>query len=310
MSLLRSAVVGVGYLGRFHAQKHKTSSQAQLIGVCDLRRDQAEMVAAELGVRAFHRPEDLIGQVDCVTVAASTQSHYSLAKIFLQAGIPVNVEKPLAATVEQAEELVELAAKKNVLLTVGHIERFNPVLRSLKSFLGVPKFFHFVRHSPFRKRGSDVSVLHDLMIHDLDLLFWFTGATVVEFRAAGTRIISNDIDVAEVFFTMSNGVQAHISVSRFHPHVQRSVRIVQSDGALYADTANFQVERWTPVSPDADVPVRVEKFYPEKADALKIETEAFFSAVRGEVAPAVTGEDGLHTLRWVQKIGDRIRAES
>src|SRR5690606_23223629 len=139
---------------------------------------QADKIAAELGVKSFHRPEDLIGQVDLVTVAASTLSHYDVAKTFLENGVHVNVEKPITATVPQAEELIALAQKKNLKLAVGHIERFNPSVNELRKHIKNPRTIELIRTAPYKARGADVSVLHDLMIHDMDLLFWLSGSEI------------------------------------------------------------------------------------------------------------------------------------
>ncbi len=175
MSKLRAAVVGVGYLGNFHAQKYKTLSQKEemnleFVGVCDLSASQVEKAAGELGVQAFLKPEMLVGKVDAVTISTITPTHYELTKFFLENKIHVNVEKPLCLKSSEAEYLVKLAKINGLVLCVGHSERFNPVFSELKTVIPRPRFLEFNRYAPFKLRGSDVSVLHDLMIHDLDLM--------------------------------------------------------------------------------------------------------------------------------------------
>lgn len=299
---LRAAVIGVGYLGRFHAQKYKNNPGVELVAVCDGRLEQAQTVAAELGTRAVTDPSSLIGQVDLVTVAASTQAHYSLGKMFLEAGIPLNLEKPLAATAAQARELVEIAKKKNVILSTGHIERFNPSIVALRERMKAPKFIDLIRHTGFRARGADVSVMHDLMIHDIDLLHWLSGSKIRELHAAGTKVIAKTWDAVEVFATLENGVTARLSASRISSRPQRSLRVLEDGRALQADTGSLEVDLIEPVSVDAAEPLKISKIAPAKVDALQLETDAFIASVRDKRAPVITGADGLAALEVVERI--------
>lgn len=302
MKKLRAAVVGVGYLGRFHAQKYKANPNVDLVAVCDGRTEQAQAVATELGVRAVSNPRELIGQVDLVTVAASTQAHYELGKMFLEAGIPVNLEKPLAATADQARELVELSEKKKVFLSVGHIERFNPAILELRRRMKNVQFFEFVRHTPFRARGADVSVLSDLMIHDLDLLFWLSGSRIKDFKASGSRLISKTFDTAEAFVELEDGRSARISASRVSTRPQRSIRLLQNGSILWADTGSLDLEFIQPIDLNAAEPLKIEKFTADKKDALQTETDAFIQAILEGKPPAITGRDGLMAVEAVEKI--------
>lgn len=302
---LRAAVVGVGYLGNFHAQKYKNNPHVELVGVCDHFPAQADKIASTLEVKSFHKPEDLVGQVDLVTIAASTLSHFELAKMFLQNGIHVNVEKPITATVPQAEELLALAQKHNVKLAVGHIERFNPAVNDLKKHLKNPKFIELNRMAPYNKRGSDVSVLHDLMIHDMDLLFWLTGTEIESMVASGTKLISKHLDTASVSFKMKNGVHAVINVSRVSPVAQRSIRILQDDCTLFAQTGVLEIEKVVPGA-GGDEFISVSKWSVEKADALQKETDAFVDCVLHDKAPVVTGLDGLKALKAIEDIQKMI----
>lgn len=299
---LRSAVVGVGYLGNFHAQKHKNNPNVELVGVCDHFPAQADKIAGELGVKSFHRPQDIIGQVDLVTVAASTLSHYELAKMFLQNGIHVNVEKPITATVPQAEELVALAAKNNLNLAVGHIERFNPSVNELKKHLKNPRMIELTRMAPYKVRGADVSVLHDLMIHDIDLLFWLSGSEIETMVVSGTKLISKELDTASVSFKMKNGVHGIINVSRVSTGTQRTVRVLQDDCTLFANTGTHEIEKVTKGSGVGEDLVKVEKWTVSKEDALQKETDAFVQSVLSKTAPVVTGVDGLKALKAIEDI--------
>lgn len=299
---LRAAVVGVGYLGRFHAQKYKNNPAVELVAVCDGRAEQAQAVAAELGCEAVTDPASLIGRVDLVTVAASTQAHYALGKLFLEAGVPLNLEKPLAATAAQARELVELAARQGVVLSTGHIERFNPSIVALKEQMKAPRFIDLIRHTGFRARGADVSVMHDLMIHDIDLLHWLTGSRVKDLRASGVKVIAKTWDAVEVFATMENGMQARLSASRVSSRPQRAIRVLENGRALQADTGILEVDLIEPVAFDAAEPLKISKVAPAKVDALQLETDAFVASVREKRAPVITGADGLAALEVVERL--------
>ncbi|UXR64030.1 Gfo/Idh/MocA family oxidoreductase [Bdellovibrio bacteriovorus] len=302
---LRAAVVGVGYLGNFHAQKYKNNPNVELVGVCDHFPAQADKIAAQLGVKSFHKPQDLIGEVDLVTIAASTMSHFELAKMFLENGVHVNVEKPITATLAQAEELLALAAKNNLKVAVGHIERFNPAVNDLQKHLKNPKFIELNRMAPYNKRGSDVSVLHDLMIHDMDLLFWLTGSEIESMVASGTKLISKHLDTASASFKMKNGVHAVINVSRVSPVAQRSIRVLQDDCTLFAQTGVLEIEKVVPGA-GGDEFIAVSKWSVEKADALQRETDAFIDCVLNNKTPVVTGLDGLKALKAIEDIQKMI----
>ncbi|MBX3035070.1 MAG: Gfo/Idh/MocA family oxidoreductase, partial [Bdellovibrionaceae bacterium] len=229
--------------------------------------------------------------------------HYDLGLLFLEAGIPVNMEKPLAATAEQARRLVELAEKKKTLLAVGHIERFNPAIVALKSEMRSPNFIELIRHTAFRARGADVSVLHDLMIHDIDLLAWLAGdSEIADMKAWGHRLIGSSTDAAEVFVEMKNGLKARLSASRVSSRPQRAIRVVEKDRALFADTGALELEIIQPVDLNAAEPMKTEKKTIEKKDALQAETDAFVEAVRSGRPAVVSGRDGLRALQIVEAI--------
>lgn len=307
---LRAAVIGVGYLGNFHAQKYKNVPGVELVGVCDSFPTQVQKVAQDLKVQAFTRAQDLIGQVDLVTIAATTTAHYELAKLFLQNGVHVNVEKPMAAQTSQAEELLQIAKKNKLKLAVGHIERFNPAIIELRKHLKAPSMITLTRWAPFKSRGADVSVLHDLMIHDIDLMFWLAGSKVESWLAQGQKILTSQLDVAEATFKMEAGPLVHISVNRMAAQTVRQIQVVQKESVLVAQTGTLTVEKTSPVDVQAAQPLKVEQWTVEKADALQAETQDFVTAVRDDRAPAVTGEDGLMALDWVEKIEARIFQQS
>ncbi|MBC7370452.1 MAG: Gfo/Idh/MocA family oxidoreductase [Bdellovibrionaceae bacterium] len=303
---LRAAVVGVGYLGTFHAQKYLKNPAVQLVGVCDFSPAQADKVAAELGVAAVHKAQDLIGQVDLVTISASTQSHFELAKLFIENGIHVNVEKPITATVAQAEELVALARQKNVLLAVGHIERFNPAILELKKHMKNAKHVQLTRLATYKARGADVSVLHDLMIHDMDLLYWLSDSEIESFTASGSKLISSELDTAQVTAKMKSGLVVEINVSRVSSNMQRWIRVTQAESIIYVNTGTLEIEKCEPGGGDA--PVKITAWTVTKEDALQKETDAFIAAVANKTSLPVNGMDGLKALKAIEDIKAKIEA--
>ncbi len=305
MSQLRTAVIGVGYLGNFHAQKHKNNPAINLVGVCDFSPSQANKVAIELGTKAFNTPNDLVGKVDAVTIAATTTAHFDIAKLFLNSGVHVFVEKPITATLPQAEELVNLATQKNLKLAVGHIERFNPAVVELKKNIsnGLVNL-ELIRQGPFKARGADVSVLHDLMIHDLDLLLWLTESDIADFQVTGSTLMSKTTDLATGYFKMKNGVTAIVSVSRVSPVAQRSIRSVCKAHIVFANTATGELQK---IEKGSDPePMKVTNWSVDKKDALQMETQAFVDCILKDQKPVVTGEDGLKALAWIEKIHQKI----
>lgn len=305
---LRGAVVGVGYLGQFHAQKLKAHAEVDLVAVCDFSKEQAQKVANDLSTTAVEKPEDLIGKVDFVHIAASTQSHYELAKLFVKNKIPVLVEKPIAATIAQAEELCELSEKNNVKLSVGHIERFNLAFTFLKDRIAGVRYLELNRLAPFRVRGSDVSVLHDLTIHDIDLVQWLFNSPIKHFEVFGQKLIKNTIDDVSVRLVLENSVQVTINNSRVAPQIVRNYRAVGADQVILTNTATMEAEILKPLS--ADPFQAVEKIQIEKKDALALEVDHFVQAVLGRKALAITAAEATMALKNVEKFVARAQEVS
>lgn len=306
MKKLRSAVVGVGYLGSFHAQKYKNNHRAELVAVCDLYKDQADKVARELQVKSYYQPKDLIGLVDAVTIATTTRSHYDVAAFFLENGVHVNVEKPITSSLEDGEKLVTLAKAKGLKLAVGQIERFNPVFEYLKFHVKTPKFIELRRLGPFKGRGADVSVLHDLMIHDLDILFAFGVGELVDFKISGRSYLSRTPDWASAWLKFSSGVEATVVSSRVNPQAERNIKIFEENVVWHGNFSNFEVEK-VYLSEGAEVPMGVDKQTLSRVDALQVETDRFIEAILDDKQCAVSGEEGLKNLKVVETLLAAIR---
>ena len=307
--LLRCAVVGVGHLGRFHAQKYKATPKARLVAICDANAERGAEVAKELDVELFADAKELIGKVDAVTIAASTPAHYELAKLFLTEGVHVNVEKPMTSTSEQGEELCRIAKEKNLKLQVGHVERFNPALQAAQEKLGKPLFIECHRLAPFKPRSVDVDVVLDLMIHDLDVILTLVNSPVERISAVGTPVLTKKSDIANVRIEFESGATANVTASRVSQNTQRKFRVFQNDQYLSIDFGTGEVNLLTKTGEwkDDEIPLEADAWSLDKGDALLTETEAFIDAIVNDTECVVSGEQGLTALRLAERIMDDIQ---
>lgn len=292
MSILKCAVIGVGYLGRFHAQKYAMLPQAELVAVCDNRADIVEKVAEELNVPGFTHYEALFGLVDAVSIAATTRQHYTLAKAFLANGIHVLLEKPMTETVEEADELIHLAKKNNLVLQIGHLERFNPAFCALKNCLETPLFIDAQRLASFNPRGSDVNVIFDLMIHDIDLIQNLVQSPLVHMEAHGTAILTESIDIANVRLHFENLCVANLTASRISYTRERKMRIFQKDAYYSVDFQNNQLALFKKGQSEI---IKTENRF-EQSDALLRQIESFLDSISHHRPPRVSGTDARNAL--------------
>ena len=298
--MLRAAVIGVGYLGNFHSQKYKLLSQdpkwdLQLVGVCDSHFPQAEKIAKDLQVPAFSRPQDLLGQVDLVTIATTSPTHFASAKMFLENGVHVNVEKPMALNSVEAAQLVSIAKANSLCLAAGHSERFNPAFIELKKALHRPKLLEFCRHAPFKARGSEVSVILDLMIHDLDLMLSMDSTQVRVTMAQGGSLVSETYDWATAAFEFESGMKCTMSSSRVAPAMVRSIRAAHTAGIITANLQTGDLE-FAKKSDGIEPSVVQTVVSAGRGDNLLAETESFVSAVLGKSHLVASGEAGEKAL--------------
>jgi predicted dehydrogenase len=309
MSTIRAAVIGVGYLGRFHAQKYAAIPGCQLVAVADAQLETAQRVAGELGTLAVADYRELIGRVDAVSIATPTPRHFEIAQTLLSAGVHVLVEKPITETTLQAEELIVTARSAGRVLQVGHLERFNPVIIGAEASLGVPRFIECHRLAPFRERGTDVNVVLDLMIHDLDLVQSIVGSEIVALEAIGTPVFSSEIDIANARIRFANGCVANATASRVSLKTERKLRVFQDDAYLSMDLQQkiLTVIRKRDVVPgDQQLPVSISEQSFDQGDALRAEIEAFLASCRGERAIVVSGEAGLRALKTAVTISEAV----
>jgi len=310
MSSLRTAVIGVGYLGNFHAQKYAALPDVELVGVVDSDPVRAAEVAAAFGTKPFASHTELIGLVDAVSVVVPTQFHYTVARDFLAAGVHVLIEKPITVTIAEADELIALADQQRVVFQVGHLERFNPVLVALDGVLNTPRFIESVRIAPFKPRGTDVNVVLDLMIHDIDLIQHLVGSPVERIDAIGSPVFTGEEDIANARIVFENGCVANVTASRISLKSERKMRIFQQDAYLILDFQNRKVMmaqkgdgELFPGVPD----VKVTERELEPADALLDEIRSFIGSIRQGTPPAVSGRAGRMALETALKINESLK---
>jgi len=316
---LRIAVIGVGHLGKHHARILSTLPGASLVAVVDTNGARADAIAAEHRVRAVYGARDIIGEVDAVTVAVPTEIHRDIALMFLEAGVPVLVEKPLARTVAEADALVAAAARSGVVLAVGHTERFNPAVAAARPMLTDPRFIEVHRLGAFPERSLDIDVVFDLMIHDLDVLLSLVDSEVESIEAVGVPVLTEKVDIANARLRFANGCIANLTASRISRDKIRKIRFFQPATYLSIDYASQKVEMWQLTKGDGG-PFDSAQGRPMPAihggevavvneEPLARELADFVDAVVSKRAPMVTGEDGRRALALAQQITDKICAD-
>jgi predicted dehydrogenase len=307
-------VIGVGALGQHHARHLASLDEVHLVGVYDLDDGRAESIASGLGTRAFDEMDDLLSEIEAVTIAVPTQAHAEIGLRALRHGVPVLMEKPLASTLAEADELIAAAQRQGVQLQVGHIERYNRALRAAETYLDGPRYIESLRLASFQPRGTDVAVVLDLMIHDLDLVLHLTRSVATEVRASGLPVLSPHLDIANARVEFANGAVALATASRVARDRVRRLRLFQPNGYFSLDLATGVGEfmrlreGWQPGTGRelGDVVERIVLEAPE-ADALSLELQSFVHAVRGEREVVVRGEEGRAALELALRVADAVR---
>lgn len=303
MTPLRAGVIGVGHLGQHHARLYASLPGAHLVGLVDQSVERAQTIADRHGARVFRTAEDLLPHVDVVSVAVPTSAHYAVAKACLQAGKHVMVEKPIAVTPAEAQELVELAKHRGCCLQVGHSERFNPVMALMRPHIGRPVFVECHRLSSFSERGTDVDVVMDLMIHDLDLVLSLNPGPIEEVRAAGVAVLSSSIDIANARIQFQSGCVANLTSSRVSTNKMRRLRLFQRDNYVSIDfqTRQGMICRRN-IKAGERPTVEVEQVQGGDEEPLKLQLESFLHAVGTGTRPVVSGEDGAAAVNVAHQV--------
>ncbi len=303
MTKLRAGVIGVGHLGQHHARLYASSPDATLVGVLDQDSERASVIAQKYHAQVFRSLPDFLQQVDVVSIAVPTSGHYSVAKGCLKAGKHVLVEKPISVLSSEAQELVGLASRQGCTLQVGHSERFNPIMPLMRPHVHAPIFFECHRLSTYGERGTDVDVVLDLMIHDIDLVLSYNPGPVETVWATGGVLLSSTNDVANVRIQFKEGCVAQLTASRISPKAMRQWRVFQPEGCI---TIDFQSRRGVvarkSVASGGKATMVMEEIQAGDAEPLKLQLESFLSAIREQSRPVVSGEDGAAAVELAHRV--------
>ena len=312
---LRVAAIGVGSLGRHHGRNYAelaVEGRVEMIGVCDANAETAASVASDNSVASFTDWHDLLGKVDAVSIATPTETHCDIACAFLDAGVHVLVEKPIALTLAEADRMIAAAAKSGAKLMVGQLERYNPAMVALRPLVNRPLYFEIHRVSPFPNRSLDVDVVLDVMIHDLDAIQWLVGSDVKvsEIRAVGIPVISDKVDAANARIEFENGAVANITASRIGTERIRKTRFYQTNSYVVLDYAT-KFASVTSLNPDAAHPlagISINRLEINDIEPLRAEITAFLDAIENDTLPPISGEDGRRALELAVGVLEKIDA--
>ena len=310
MKKIKAGVIGVGYLGRFHAQKYEALEGVELVGVADTDKGRVQEVASECHCAAFDDYDELLEQVDAVSVAVPTSLHHEVTLRCFKKDVDVLLEKPMTVTLEEADELITAAAARDLVLQVGHLERFNPAVVAMKPHLTTPAFIESNRISTFKRRGVDVDVVLDLMIHDIDIILTIIDSPLKTIHTVGAPVVTDTTDIANARLIFENGATANITVSRISLTNVRKMRIFQPGSYINVDFANKKImtiqlrdELLESGMPKQNI--AVESFAGQ--DALYDEIAHFIGHVRERTRPAVSGVEGKRALEVVLEVIQQIR---
>ena len=300
-------VVGVGYLGKFHAEKYAASEKAKLVAVVDVDEAKAREIADKHHTEATSDYRRLFGRVQCVSVAVPTRQHLAIAREFLEQGIDVLVEKPLAADLSEGRDLVATAEAAKAILQVGHLERYNPAIRKLEGVIKDPKFVECHRLAPFVERGTDVDVVLDLMIHDIDVIASLVRSPVQQVEAVGVPVLTDKPDIANARIKFANGCIANVTSSRVSIKRERKVRFFQPDAYISIDYDQRRAQIFYKPPPGATwLDIRAESIDIKDGDALADEIDSFLDCVRSRSLPLVSGAEGLRALEIASMISSQL----
>jgi len=307
---LRVGVIGTGYLGKFHAEKYAQMDDVELVGVVDIDRSQAENIAKECCTRAFSKHTDILNKVDAVSIVVPTPAHFKVSFDFLKHNVDVLIEKPITTTIEEADELIGLAESKGLIIQVGHLERFNPAVVALRDYVKKPVFIESHRLSTYKERAADVSVVLDLMIHDIDIISNFVKSEIKNIHSAGIPVVSEHVDIANARLEFENGCVANVTASRISTRDERKIKLFQRDAYISVDFANHGITIVNKSNKDKSsiIPgMEINKLRFNKGDALDDELKSFVRAVKNRKSPEVTGQVGRSALKIALSIMQQIQ---
>jgi predicted dehydrogenase len=306
---LRVGVVGTGYLGKFHAEKYARMPDVELVGVADIDAEQVRKVANQFDTEALTDYRRMLEKVDAVSVVVPTSNHFEISRDFLEHDVDVLIEKPITTTLAEADALIEIAESRGLIIQVGHLERFNPAVVALRDIVKRPMFIESHRLSIFKPRATDVSVVLDLMIHDIDIISNYAGSKLKNLHAAGIPVVSDRVDIANARLEFENGCVANVTASRISTRNERKIRLFQRDAYISVDFANHQITivRQDEGQADSVIPgMSIDELKFTKADALDDELKSFVRSVKNREVPEVNGPVGRHALEIALTVMEQI----
>ncbi len=306
--MIRAGVIGTGHLGSLHSRKYSSIDGVSLVGVCDIDVEIGKRVAGELGTKFYPEFRSLAGDVDILSIAVPTIHHYEVSRYCLEKGKHILVEKPITEKLWQARRLIEIAERNKLVIQVGHLERFNPALNKIRNYIKTPGFVEAERISPFTERSTDIDVVLDLMIHDIDLILSFVKSPIKRVNAIGVPVLSDKVDIANARVLFESGCVANITASRVSMNKTRKIRIFQEDGYFSIDfmNRNIKVVRMSTQAGEKRKELTGEFLQTEEGDPLMEEIGNFILSVKEGKEPRVSGYDGLKALEAAYKIIKKI----
>jgi predicted dehydrogenase len=301
---VKVGVIGVGYLGQHHARIYSEIEEADLVAVVDIDKQKADKFAKQYKCEPYYDYKDVLDKVDALSIVTPTTTHYSIARDCLIAGRDILIEKPITVSLEEADELINSSFKKNCIIQVGHLERYNPAILTISEMIQEPMFLESERFSPFLGRGIDVDVTLDLMIHDIDIMLSFISSNVKDIHAVGAKILTNKIDVAKAWIEFENGCIALATVSRLSSEKQRKLKIFQKESYILIDYQSSEVKRYYR---DDFGTIKFEQRKPDFKEPLKEEIRDFINCIKNRKRPKVSAIEGRNALKVILEINNIIK---
>ena len=307
MSKVKIAVIGIGYLGEFHAQKYISNKNTDLIGIVDTDKQRSKEISNKIGVKSYNDYKSIIDQVDAVSIVVPTNLHYEIAKFFINNKKHVLIEKPFASNTAEARKLKKISEKNKTILQVGHLERFNKAFVELKDKIKNPLFIECNRISPFKVRGTEVDVIMDLMIHDLDIIMSLNKSKVKNIYANGISVLTSKTDIANARIVFEDKCVCNLSSSRISDKIERKMRVFQKNSYFSLDYQNNSLDTYRKVKSKNAVSIEKEKKSFSKNDSLKDEIDSFVKCIKNNKKVIVDASDGLNVLTYALKISNLIK---
>ena len=307
MSKVKIAVIGIGYLGEFHAQKYKANKSVELVGIVDVNKQRCGQISKKIGVKAYNDYKSIIDHVDAVSIVVPTHLHYKIAKYFINNKKHVLIEKPFTSSVKEARSLRKISEEKKIILQIGHLERFNQAFVKLSNNVKNPLFIECNRISPFKIRGTEVDVIMDLMIHDIDIAMTLNKSKIKNIQASGISVLTDKTDIANARIVFEDDCVCNLSSSRISDKIERKMRVFQKNSYFSLDYQNSSLDSYKKVKNNSIVSIEKTQVAFSQNDSLNDEIESFIGCIRNKNKVVVSSTDGINALKYALKISNLIK---